>query len=129
MLFLHLFSQIFCSSDKFFMNFCKNSRVVGIHNICGISVGVGLPVGVSNVVVKGLPSAVDVCDAPIVSGAVHQTVANIPVLSSAAVAGVPAECCLLSYCLILVVLLLLTFMMCLLSLLLLSSLMLMVSLL
>ncbi len=83
-------------------------------------------VGVSTVVgilaVKGFRSAVDVCDAPIVSAAVHQTVAYVIVVSSAAVAGVPTECCWLSYCLILVVLLLWTFMMCLLSLLLLSSL-------
>ncbi len=68
-----------------------------------ISVAVGLPVdantivGVSAVVgipaVKGFPSAADVCDAPIVSAAVHQTVADVLFVSSAVVAGIPAERC------------------------------------
>jgi hypothetical protein len=67
------FFMNFLSSDKFFANFRINSRVVGIHTVCGISVGASNVVGIP--AVKGIPSAVDVCDTPLVSAAVHHTVA------------------------------------------------------
>ncbi len=53
--------------DKFYSVFCQF-----LSNVAGISA------------IVGLPSAVDVCDAPIVSAAV----ANVLAL----VAGVPGEC-------------------------------------
>jgi hypothetical protein len=78
--FLHLF-------HKFFAVLIGFSHELLASIVRSISVAVGLPVdantivGVSTVVdipaVKGFRYAVDVCDAPIVSAAAYQTVANV----------------------------------------------------
>ncbi len=76
--FLRLFSRIFRRSEEFLANFH------GSMSGCAVGVPADSVTVVGQPAIACLPSAVDVCDVPIVS---------------AAVAGVPAEYCWLLYCL------------------------------